>query len=120
MTEYHVTNKDEYTKTGFRLQLYRPSTRHQFTVCDDGHGVRVFAGCRDFNLRGAQAHWGDPNYHRGPKIGNEALWIIHTLVTLANMRGWTSAKFPYVPVIIIKAKKKTTKKKAVKKAARRR
>lgn len=120
MKTYCVVNDDEYTKSGFRLQLYRPSTGHQFTVYSHDADVRVAAGCRDFNLRGAQAHWGDPNYHRGPKIGNEALWIIHTLVTLANMRGWTSAKFPYVPVIIIKAKKKTTKKKAVKKAARRR
>lgn len=114
------------TEKYFELHLDRPSTDHTFRVFLQNNQVRVAAGCRDFNLREAQLHWGNPRYHRGSRVGNEALWIIHSLVTLANMAGWTRAKFAYRPVVTRTTRKAAKKaankvtKKAVKKAARRR
>ena len=52
-------------------------TDHGYFVTANWHGGmwRIAAGCRDFTIAEARAHWGDPDYHT-PQSGSR---IVHML-----------------------------------------
>ena len=50
---------------------------------------RIIAGCRDFSVEEARAHWGSADY-RDAKLGAESMAIIDHMLRLVELRGWSS------------------------------
>jgi uncharacterized protein YjbI with pentapeptide repeats len=51
-----------------------------------GEGVRVKAGCRNFTIKEAKAHW--TKTRKNTPLGNETFAILDCLVALAKARGY--------------------------------
>jgi uncharacterized protein YjbI with pentapeptide repeats len=57
-------------------------------------GVRIKAGCRNFTIDEARAHW--RGARRGTQLGNESILIVDYLERMAEVRGWKAR--PDLPV----------------------
>lgn len=52
--------------------------------------IQIRAGCRNFNLEQARAHWGDENYSGGTSQAAECLSHVDLIESIARQRGWIS------------------------------
>jgi hypothetical protein len=52
-------------------------------VCHEVDGdLRIWAGCRNFSIDKARAHWGDPNHHKH----KESMAILESLLAMHEAR----------------------------------
>ena len=54
----------------------------------EGEGWRIKAGCRNFTLAAAKAHWSKPRDDGKAERNAESLLIVEQLLALAKLRGW--------------------------------
>lgn len=81
-------------RRGYRFVGYLYSTDHNEARVKHGlpvpetDGLRIVAGCRDFTLEEARAHWDSDSYDGGAGQGAECLARVELIATVAEARGW--------------------------------